>query len=1060
MAIPVHLQQFKAAGIYRVVFDKSTILNQDTQILRLVVGYSEKGPFNVPVLVKDTATFKMLYGDISKKLEKRGIFFHRLALQMLSVSPILCLNLKKFDGETVKGATISTDFNPKYTPIETVTLNVEDIYDTTRFWKFEEDKLNNLRSVEGKVMDQYLNITATNTTNQANTFFLRKASGTKVSTYDITVNDWYSDSEVPEFLRGHENNKISDYFAEIYVFKGKFTAKQVLASDSLKNYFIVDNSHLNEDGQPSLSLRDKVFNAYGEPVDTLDALYKDETSGAIGHWIGSLIPEFVDKNNQIQSLNILFNNDADSHNMMMSFNTDLIEEGDCNIDLSGRLAISLNKSNLSGSSENSNIDLIKLFNGTATTSVLGNLDAPVITDRINFGTNVIVNNKAVIPFDISGKSRVSGTLYVSNVDFENYTITLVQVRDEEDSQIILSAKPEVESEDANKAAKEIIIKVAQRLGVQFDADYKPIDMTGTYFGGGNAFTVDDILCGPEKVITSISRLESALTSVYTDNDDNLRPSFMDVECTTNSTYLNDGLTGKNSVYGSSVTFIDFKDENWQYDELTINQVPNTKVLYSTQKYDKSLTTVLNVGDCLLANDGVVDYNSNEKSDDTDGFYDNVYVQDMGTDYYVEGEYDINAIPDVNGNIPESFKHKEGDFKCHYIIVSDTPKLYVVEPTDVEYENIDAATRINKFIIRIDAALNQEIGTMIPQYLDGYTYKNDRPNGTGMWAKVQWQNFILSTLTDYKGLRTGLLNKSEIDYRYVIDTFQSFPVGGLKKTLAFLAKEKQSAFTIGNFPSVQSFVKCPYTSFTDEKGTFNVKYVVEGYNKKKSAAERFSLPGEADGASFIAFYTPLKFSDGYIDNIIPSAGLVSNLFVQKYMSRQPYYIIAGPNYGAISASGLVGPDYKYSQDELFLLEPYGVNAMVYRPSFGTFINANQTAKQTPVSALSKVHVRELVIYLQDEIEKILQSYQWEFNNPRTRNAILDRVNNICELVMANGGLQDYHNIMDESNNTPDIIDNEMAVISTHIEPGMGCGKMVQELTLYRTGQMRAMLSESK
>ena len=49
MAIPVHLQQFKAAGIYRVVFDKSTIMGIDSEILRLVVGYSEVGPFNIPV---------------------------------------------------------------------------------------------------------------------------------------------------------------------------------------------------------------------------------------------------------------------------------------------------------------------------------------------------------------------------------------------------------------------------------------------------------------------------------------------------------------------------------------------------------------------------------------------------------------------------------------------------------------------------------------------------------------------------------------------------------------------------------------------------------------------------------------------------------------------------------------------------------------------------------------------------------------------------------------------------------------------------------------------------
>ena len=114
MAIPVHLQNFKAAGIYRVVFDHSTILNQDTQMLRLVVGYSEKGPFNIPTYVTSPSDFKAIYGDISKKLEKRGVFFHRMALQALAAGPILALNLKKFNGETVDGASINTDFNPSF----------------------------------------------------------------------------------------------------------------------------------------------------------------------------------------------------------------------------------------------------------------------------------------------------------------------------------------------------------------------------------------------------------------------------------------------------------------------------------------------------------------------------------------------------------------------------------------------------------------------------------------------------------------------------------------------------------------------------------------------------------------------------------------------------------------------------------------------------------------------------------------------------------------------------------------------------------------------------------
>ena len=111
MAIPVYLQQFKAAGVYRVVFDKSTIENVNTETLRLVVGYSEKGPFNIPVYVKNPQEFTTLFGGISKKLEKRGIYFHRLALQMLNMHPVICLNLKHFDGERLNGSTISTRFS-------------------------------------------------------------------------------------------------------------------------------------------------------------------------------------------------------------------------------------------------------------------------------------------------------------------------------------------------------------------------------------------------------------------------------------------------------------------------------------------------------------------------------------------------------------------------------------------------------------------------------------------------------------------------------------------------------------------------------------------------------------------------------------------------------------------------------------------------------------------------------------------------------------------------------------------------------------------------------------
>ena len=1040
MAIPVHLQQFKAAGVYRVVFDKSTILNEDTSILRLVVGYSEIGPFNVPVYVKDPQEFIALFGDESKKLEKRGIWFHKLALQMLKKAPILCLNLKKFENECVKGASISTDFNPKYEIIDTVTLKVEDIYDTTRFWNLEPNKLNDLRTVDGSVMDQYINLTVIDT--HSVTYFIRKASGRKVSGYNITVNDWYSNETMPEYMEKYKSNLISDFFAEIYVFKGKFTAQQVLASSTLKNYFIVKNEE-DEEGDKILQLRPYVLDAYGDPVDTLDTLYADETSNALGHWVGSLIPYFQNKQGTYEALDIIFNSDSDTHHMMMSFNIDLLEEEDAaNIDLSGRMVIPQTNDPTKVTIKTNSFLLEDIYKGQGRTSVLGNNNAPIISDSITFESDVYNDGVAIKPL-YAGKTKITGTLYVTSID--GATIHLKQVGTDE----VIDIYCETEEE-----AKEI---AKNQFKVQFDENNDPIDFTGAYASYNDAFKDEtDPLKGPSYVITSISRVEDQRieneTYKYNDADSNLKATVVEVNIMPRTTY-NFNTESLKSVYGSSVSFIKYPESNgnsgWTFgnphvDNIDLPEVidgAGQEVLYCTREYDKTLLTVLKEKDALLAYDGTIDANDDKQinNDDKDGYYDVVFVQGLGT------KYDEN-----------------GTFKYHYVLTTGQPlmSININETTTNEETGIETTIRTSvSALVRIDAALNQEIGDMTPQYLQGYTYEHSKPAGTGMWQKLQWQKFILSTLTDYKGLRTGLLNKSEIDYRYIVDTFESYPDESLKNVLSYLAQQKQSALLISNFPSVQNFTKCPYASFTDTKGVFDVNYVVKGCNKKKASSISFSLPDETEGASFVAFYSPLKFSDGYIDTIVPSAGLVSNLFMEKYISRQPYYIIAGPNYGSINAKGLIGPDYKYSIDELQIIEPYGVNIMVYRPSFGTFINANQTAKQTPKSGLSYVNVRELVIYLQDEIGKVLQQYQWEINSQRTRNAILDRANQICEITKANDGLYDYLNIMDESNNTPELIDNEFCILSTAIEPGKGAGKMVHELTIYRTGKLRATIKEA-
>lgn len=1314
MAIPVYLQNFKHAGLYKIVFDKSTVLNQDTNVLRLLVGYSDKGPFNIPTYIQSAADFIAMYGNINKTQERRGNFFHRTALQMLSVSPILCLNLKKFDTENVTGAQINTNFNAKDT-IDTVQIPVADVYDTTRFWSLDPEKLNEVRGSE------YINIATTDVKANSGTFFIRKASGSKVSSYNVTVSDWYKDAgeAVPEFLEGYENELMSAFFAEVYVFSGKFTADQVLASETLKNYFIVDKNG-------KLKLRQYVKDSFGDYNDTLDYLFEDETSGAIGHYVGCLIPYFKDKNGNYASLDIIFNLDSDAHHMMMSFNEDMLYEyGTANIDMSGARWISTSDStpynNTHVESNGSDVGhsrakiykqygtsivcIDRLWKGTALTSLLGNVGAPVVSAKTHFRTNIWSDEDTIKhPLSWENVKKISGNLYVQSWTDTAITLGAIGSPKHITIDLLMVDKPNV-----NYVLYEL--GAAYKKTVGGVTSYVPFESgLGTVYKSADAYDKPENINGPKKVITSLSRdLDSTDDAMVILSSEVVKCNIEDVYITTKTEYLNtDTLIDETNkyaswnVYGPSVTFIPL-NENWTltadvYDE-TDEDAVHTYHLTAPATADTTILAMLQKGDQFLAVDGKIDMDGDgDYSDEViNGYYDLCYVQEAETitDEYgnpktysikftgniatyegasksdkdvtiSNGEYkllgteeqkdykpknwavtynhvgprtltaeayavatnkegfnpsgivfskqvtpveymmlnaaarnmctknyhyhkidttdpnqdnitgaeykglsegekknykyveldsytfiyddikqvyssdaglkrpvpvtttdgtlyiDATSNPDLNvdetGKITANtvaLKHDGTDKIGYYVAMYTNPAFNygqeVIMLTDAEYQkikpisaeeynklstseksayNADAAaeytengttktghylvgyselvantnewikkaeqneTTYGKYLVRIENGLNQEIGTMEPIYLKGYTYEHPKPDGVGQRAKLEWQNFQLSALTEYKGLLTGLLNKSEIDFRYVIDGFETYVDAGAKKILSYLAKQKQNAFAILNFPSVKTFVKCPYSSFTDAKGVFNVQYVVDGFNKKKAHTTAFSLPSNDEGASFAAFYTPLKLSDGTIDSVVPSAGLVSNLFMEKYNSRLPYEIVAGPNYGAMSVSGLVGPDYNYSGDELNIIEPFGVNCMVYRPSFGTFINANQTAKQTPKSALSSVNVRELVIYIMDEVEKILQSYQWEFNNQTVRNKIKDRADSICARVQANGGIQAYLNVMDDSNNTPDIIDNEMAILSTHIEPGRGMGKMVHELTLYRTGQMNS------
>ena len=247
MSLPNYLAKIKSAGIYRFVFDDSTVTTQEVETLRMVVGYSEKGPFNTPVYVDNAADFTTIFGNISKRLERRGVYFHRMALQALQAGPILALNLKPF-GDTEKVNVLKLNINEidSTTTLTADETPVKNIYNTNRFWYLDESNL--IDTTSGA---KYAQIAATDIKDKSCTIFMRKYTP---DGYGLTIRDWFSNNtteEMPEYLEKIQDENLSDYFAEIFVFRGEFDSKLTTSNGSLSDYFAGENIDLGYNNQYS-----------------------------------------------------------------------------------------------------------------------------------------------------------------------------------------------------------------------------------------------------------------------------------------------------------------------------------------------------------------------------------------------------------------------------------------------------------------------------------------------------------------------------------------------------------------------------------------------------------------------------------------------------------------------------------------------------------------------------------------------------------------------------------------------------------------------------------------
>lgn len=319
-----------------------------------------------------------------------------------------------------------------------------------------------------------------------------------------------------------------------------------------------------------------------------------------------------------------------------------------------------------------------------------------------------------------------------------------------------------------------------------------------------------------------------------------------------------------------------------------------------------------------------------------------------------------------------------------------------------------------------------------------------------------QSAILDLVAKGTPLFNAITNKDALDVRYLIDSFGLGLTELSKQQLVDICGARLDCLGFLNMPSMKSFKKSSSPSFVNVDGVLQTSYIAAGGNLESNPAFLYSF-GEGDGASCVGYFCPyLVVNDNGRPLDIPPAMMVATTYMRKQNSNVsttvPWTIAAGITNGLIT--NIAGVEMDFNPSDLDNLNQAQMNPILVKKNRGYVIDTENTALILEKSALSFLHVRELLIELERDLTAMLLQFQWQFNTQATRSEIKLRADVICAGYVNKNGLYDYFNKCDDENNTSTLIDNQIGVLDTYCTPIKGLAAIVNNITVLKTGAIQS------
>jgi len=383
--------------------------------------------------------------------------------------------------------------------------------------------------------------------------------------------------------------------------------------------------------------------------------------------------------------------------------------------------------------------------------------------------------------------------------------------------------------------------------------------------------------------------------------------------------------------------------------------------------------------------------------------------------------------------------------------------------NVSYAEITTDSKYHVDIFGTDD-LQTERYTTIEDYVD--TYKAITLNGFAPQAASipdgteTRQSEILDIIGTGTSLFNAIINKNKFNFRYLIDSFGNGLTEFSKQQLVDITGKRKNCMGFINMPSAKAFKNSSSPSFTNTDGTLSLEFVKNGGDLESNPAFLYSFAtgeGTGDGRPTVGYFFPyVTVNDNGRPLAFPPSAYIANTYMRKLNSTiagiYNWTVAAGSEDGKVL--GIANVEMDFTEDDLVQLYAMGANPIVYAKNKGFYIETEWSALRTPLSSLSYLHAREVLIDLENDLYAMLLKYQWKFNTSANRAKIKREADEICQKYVDRSGLYAYKNIIDETNNTPTLIDNQFGLLETYVEITKAMGIIVNVINVMATGQLGA------